>query len=302
MAAANKTIGPLHLEDLEPHRFEDLVRQLLYDFRPWRDLEATGRSGSDEGFDVRAWESTVPVADSDTAEEQNDDAEDTATVRQWLIQCKREKTIPPSKLKGYLAELPDVQSEGLYGIIFVAACDFSKAARDVFYGETRERGFMEVKLWGKAELEDQLFQPKNDHLLFAYFGISLQVRQRTLKTTVRARLSTKRQAKKTLTLLTPVLIRDASDERYPYPDPDKSLKLIERRRWRVIECEGCHHDGVWFSVFRAPAYIADDGESWDYAEGTGQLFLHSFQDPWRTAESENDEEVKRPIHAKAMEK
>jgi hypothetical protein len=35
-----KTINPLHFEDLEPHRFEDLVRRLL----------------SDEGFDVRAWE------------------------------------------------------------------------------------------------------------------------------------------------------------------------------------------------------------------------------------------------------
>ena len=119
---------------------------------------------------------------------------------------------------------------------------------------------------GKAELEDQLFQPKNDHLLFAYFGISLQVRQRTFKTAIRARLSIKRQANKILTPLTPVLIRDASDERYPYPDPDKRLKLIERRRWRVLQCERCHHDGVWFSVFRAPTYIADDGESWDYAK------------------------------------
>jgi hypothetical protein len=54
-----RTLGPLHLEDLEPHRFEDLVRQLLYDFRDWRYLEPTGRTGSDEGFDVRGWE-TVP--------------------------------------------------------------------------------------------------------------------------------------------------------------------------------------------------------------------------------------------------
>ncbi|NYG46218.1 hypothetical protein GGD67_003689 [Bradyrhizobium sp. IAR9] len=48
-----KTTGPLHFEDLEPHRFEDLVRRLLYDFRQWRELEATGRTGSDEGFDAR---------------------------------------------------------------------------------------------------------------------------------------------------------------------------------------------------------------------------------------------------------
>jgi hypothetical protein len=301
MAAVTKTIGPLHLEDLEPHRFEDLVRQLLYDFRPWRDLEATGRSGSDEGFDIRAWESTIPAGDGDDAEEQ-DDPQDASTARQWLIQCKREKAIAPSKLKGYLNELPDVKGEGLYGIVFVAACDFSKAARDIFYEETRKLGFMEIKLWGKAEVEDQLFQPKNDHLLFAYFGISLQVRQRTLKTTVRARLSRKRQAKKILTLLSPVLIRDASDERYPYPDPDKSLTLIARRRWKVLQCEECHHDGIWFSVFRAPAYIADDGKSWDYAEGTGQVNVDRFQDPWRTTESEHEEELQQAIYAAAMKK
>lgn len=34
MTTPTKTIGPLHFEDLEPKRFEDLVRQLAYDFRP----------------------------------------------------------------------------------------------------------------------------------------------------------------------------------------------------------------------------------------------------------------------------
>jgi hypothetical protein len=56
MPATRKTLGPLHLEDLEPHRSEDLVRQLVYDFRVWRMLEATGRSGSDDGFDDRGYE------------------------------------------------------------------------------------------------------------------------------------------------------------------------------------------------------------------------------------------------------
>ena len=49
MAKVSKTIGPLHFEDLEPHRFEDLVRQLIYDFRSWKAIEATGRVGLDEG-------------------------------------------------------------------------------------------------------------------------------------------------------------------------------------------------------------------------------------------------------------
>ena len=37
----SKTINPLHFEDLEPHRFEDLVRQLIYDFKNWQSIEAT---------------------------------------------------------------------------------------------------------------------------------------------------------------------------------------------------------------------------------------------------------------------
>jgi hypothetical protein len=50
---APRTIGPLHVEDLEARWFENMVRQLIYDFRNGQMLEATGRSGSDSGFDAR---------------------------------------------------------------------------------------------------------------------------------------------------------------------------------------------------------------------------------------------------------
>jgi hypothetical protein len=51
-----RTYGPIHFEDLDPHRFEDLVRELIYDFRNWQNIEATGRGGGDAGFDIRAYE------------------------------------------------------------------------------------------------------------------------------------------------------------------------------------------------------------------------------------------------------
>lgn len=38
-------------------------------------------------------------------------------------------------------------------------------------------GVREPYLCGKAEIEDLLFQPKNDHLLFTYFRFSLAIRQ-----------------------------------------------------------------------------------------------------------------------------
>jgi hypothetical protein len=34
----------------------DLVRELIYDFRDWQSIEATGRGGSGDGFDIRAFE------------------------------------------------------------------------------------------------------------------------------------------------------------------------------------------------------------------------------------------------------
>jgi len=67
MVAASRTLGPLHFEDLEPHRFEDLVRQLVHDMRQWQAIEATGRLGGDEGFDICASESLPiePVSDEE---------------------------------------------------------------------------------------------------------------------------------------------------------------------------------------------------------------------------------------------
>src|SRR5206468_3142832 len=55
-----RTMAPIHFEDLDPHRFEDLVRQLAYDFRQWQSIESTGRGGADDGFDIRAYEVVSP--------------------------------------------------------------------------------------------------------------------------------------------------------------------------------------------------------------------------------------------------
>jgi hypothetical protein len=265
-----RTIGPLHLEDLEPHRFEDLIRQLIYDFRNWRRLEATGRSGSDDGFDIRGIEIGSPVEPSFESAEDQEESEPSAFATQndrvWLIQCKREKSINPKKLVGYLETIPEKERADLYGIIFAAACDFSKKARDAFRVKVQELGFAEAYLWGKGEIEDMLFQPKNDHLLFAYLGVSLQLRRRSLKTEVRSRLAAKRKALRCLQGGTPALIRDATDDRYPFLDPDKFKPREERGRWAVLTCRGCFSDGIRFVVRRHFAYLDDDGERWDYAE------------------------------------
>jgi hypothetical protein len=75
-----------------------MVRQLIYEFRNWRHLEATGRSGSDEGFDARGWEILGGATADVNEEEDGDIAIGESNNRLWLIQCKREKEIGPTKL------------------------------------------------------------------------------------------------------------------------------------------------------------------------------------------------------------
>ena len=286
MPPAICTIGPLHLEDLEPHRFEDLIRQLCYDFRPWLSIEPTGRGGADDGYDARAWE-RIDVAD----EREDEDDEGPPTSRLWLIQCKQEKKISPKKLGGYLAGLPQSKDEPIYGIVFAAACDFSKTARDLFRTRTREMGFSEAYLWGKGEVEDQLFQPKNDHLPFAYCGFSLQVRKRGLKTEVRSRLSTKRKAIKLLQNYKPILVRDASDDRYPYLD--KNLPRGKRCRWKVFEHGECKWDGIHLKYRRELAFFDKDDVHWDRAEKMNDAEPHAHYDPWRDKEIDAELSVAR---------
>jgi hypothetical protein len=180
---------------------------------------------------------------------------------------------------------------GLYGIVFAAACDFSKAARDRFREKVRELGFGEAHLWGKAEIEDQLFQPKNDHLLFAYFGVSLQTRRRTLKTEVRAKLATKRKALRVLKghERRPVLLRDATDDRYPWMDEDEKKTPVERRRWNVMTYKGAFSDGLHFILHQHPAYVRDDGEEWDFAEKFNSGPVQHHENPWRLGVDDLDE-------------
>jgi hypothetical protein len=80
-----RTIHLLHFEDLELNRFEDLCRQLIYDARDWSSIEAIGRTGANEGIDIRAMES-IPVTD-DTIEENKSDytPQRPSDQRAWIV-------------------------------------------------------------------------------------------------------------------------------------------------------------------------------------------------------------------------
>jgi hypothetical protein len=77
----------------------------------------------------------------------------------------------------------------------------------------------------------------------------------------------------------PVLIRDATDDRYPYLDNDKRKERGQRGRWIVLQYEGCFHDGLRFTTHRHFAFIDDDGEHWDYADTMDDARV-THENPW----------------------
>lgn len=284
-ALVTRTYNPIPFQDLEPKRFEDLIRQLVYDFRPWRRLEATGRAGSDDGFDARGAEI---VESPTTPSEPIDEAESSAAPntgipdRLWLVQCKRERTIGPAKLKDYLAAIVLSSHEALYGVIFAAACDFSKASRDAFFKWCREHGISEGHIWGRGELEDMLYQPKNDNLLFAYFGISLTIRRRSQATQLRAEIAMKQKLKRTILASSiEILVRDPGDTEYPNVAPGQ-----RPTKWWVYRPEELTHYGLMLSVAWYYAYIDRATGTWDAADNVAAMQPRS---PWQVTGAERDE-------------
>ena len=270
MTKASKTLNPLHFEDLEPHRFEDLTRQLIYDLKDWSVLEATGRSGGDNGYDVRAIERVLsePLEDEEVAG---------ISEKTWLIQCKREKTITPKKIEKYIDDCLGDKKEKVSGVIFVAPCNFSKKTRDAFYEKMREYDIEDCILWGNGELEDQLFQPKNDHLLFAYFNVSLKVHRRSRKVQLRSKLAIKRKALKNLGNGEIVLIRDPEAGAYPYSEGIKNF--ANNRPWLVYGVSGHYFDGIKILTGRFFAYLDENGKNFDFAHVCNDAFEQ--EDIWR---------------------
>lgn len=263
-------MNPIHFEDLEPHRFEDLVRQLVYDFRSWHSLEATGRKGSDRGMDIRA---IAAVAGDQMSGEMANEPQQ----QLWLIQCKREARIGPKQLVTYARQSLS-QHGNVYGFLLAAPCDFSVSAREAFRDAALSYGVTETHLWGKAELEDRLFHPTCDRLLFAYFGFSLNVRRASQRTELTRRIALKRKLVEVSSLhegnFRPVLLRDPAAANYPFIDNFDDFKL--QPRWMYYEPEGHYPvDHLSFNVrFQAGWADFDTGE-WDILPQRGPYFHYA---------------------------
>jgi hypothetical protein len=191
-------------------------------------------------------------------------------------------------MRRYLDDIAEDKARGLYGVIFAAACDFSIATREELHKWCRARGILEVHIWGKGEIEDQLFQPKNDHLLFAYFSISLQIRRRSARTSLRSMLTMKRKVMRHLGdgehESKTVLLRDPEDEHYPHLGEDAR----ENYRWCVSTFGGNETGHIkikWRSFY---AFLDPDGIHWDCANIQNDTHMVDFEDMW-LARNERDE-------------
>jgi len=268
MVKVSKTIGPLHFEDLDPHRFEDLVRQLVYDFRDWQSIEATGRGGDDEGFDIRAWEKVQEITNRD--EEENTEGIHPMEGNLWEVQCKREKAIGPSKVKKII-DNNIKKDDPPYGYILVAPVNFSKKSYDMFRDELREIGVMEFYLWGREELEDMLHMPKNDYILFTFFGVSLVTRKRSKVSEIKFAVNNKNKLLRILSegvkrnhFYKPILIRDFKDNHYPWKEDYKDFD--EKPRWKEYIFTAYHPLGLIILVYERYAFVDFKKKEWGFTE------------------------------------
>lgn len=262
-----RTYGPIHFEDLEPHRFEDLIRELIYDFKDWQSIEATGRSGNDDGFDIRAYERAEITSITDN--EGNEEVEQTSPMEGnlWMIQGKREKEIGPKKIKAIISDI-DVERPP-YGYILAAPVNFSKDSYDLFREELRKKGVMEFYLWGKAELEDTLHLPKNDRILFTFFGISLTSKRKARTTEIRLAVGVKNKLYKSIgeancQFYRSILIRDLKDTNYPYEKEYSDFKT--KPRWKEYVAYAHHPLGLWCHNHKYFAYIDTEKKEWDFTK------------------------------------
>lgn len=278
---ATRTVNPLHFEDLEPHRFEDLVRQLAYGFRPWSALEATGRLGKDEGVDIRGIE-VVGRGRSGDADGEEEDAEiedDGPEEREWRIQCKRYRAIRPKLMREIVAEAVPDPSQAPYALVVAAACDVSAQTMAAFRDELHTRNVREGHLWTKAHLEDLLFLPENDSLLFAYFGISLSLRRRSRLQEVRREIAVRRKILRAFGLKTygelvikDVLVRDVADTRYARENEVQAFAALRCPPWHFGQVLGFEGRNLAVSRRGFEGRLRPDG-TWDILPETASSWV-----------------------------
>jgi Restriction endonuclease len=179
-ARATRTLNPLPFRELEPGRFEDLCLALLYSIRPWSDIRHYGRSGTDGGVDIAAWESL-----------------EDGSRRTWLVQCRRyskaSKSVLVQATNDALARTstpPDV-------LLVVVPCDVSRTAHEAYEEYAHGRNVTTPLVWSRSVLEAKLHAERRD-LLFSFFDIPMATESRSREATISRNIAMKRRVTREL--------------------------------------------------------------------------------------------------------
>lgn len=215
--------------------------------------------------------------------------------RTWIFQCKREKRFSASDVDAIIAATGDGAPP--YGFIVAVAADVTKKTRDHFRRQMASWGVSEFQIWARGELEDLLFQPRHDHLLFAFFGISLQAKKRGIEADLRASVAVKRQLTRLFKSSADspdrlVVIRHIEDRTYPKVDKKRS-------RWRLFRYVHVKDPrGPMFETGEYLAWVSPDGKSWDVIpdHNISSRIQHRFlpHDAWVRRERDRIDEPETP--------
>ncbi|MBN8571030.1 MAG: restriction endonuclease, partial [Ignavibacteria bacterium] len=230
MSKPTKTINRIHFSDLDPIRFEDLSMQLVYRLTNWESLNHDGRSGSDNGVDIRGIEKI-----------------DEGERKFWAIQCKRYKKITSTELKKIVNEAIKKSNNPPNVLLIILACDVSQKLRETFENYSREMGIDEAIIWQASNLESKLYSDHPD-LLFAFFGISINQKYNVKEQQIKKNLAVKRKLNKILQeyyVGNKIIIHSADDTTYPNCIETPQGKISP---WFGLEYYGTYATGIEFRL------------------------------------------------------
>ena len=133
-----KTTNPIHFEDLDPMRFEDLAFNVLYRSKKWHSINHLGRSGNDGGRDIDGTE-----------------IDEDSNITRWLIQCKRYKKIGPKLLESIVIDLNNKNPNFEYFHLIIS-CPLSKTGFEKLERLKVRLGIKEILIWTNSHLESML--------------------------------------------------------------------------------------------------------------------------------------------------
>jgi hypothetical protein len=256
-AKPSTTTNRLHFEDLDPRRFEDLCHALVFSLRDWASMTHPGRTGNDDGIDIHAVE-------------QSDDGE----PRQWVIQCKRYKSIAPKQAQDALEAGIISTASPVNVFLLVVGCDVRKETHDKLQAHAIKSGVGQAIIWDASYLESTLYNQRKD-LLFTYFGVNIREARQNREALVKRRVQLKTKMRKDF--YEKDGRRAERDHRFRFNCSNLIIRSVEDDTYPIVGCQSgispwfktepfdFYHNGLEVCLTIQYA-IFDEENNWDILE------------------------------------